>query len=36
MDADAVSGNCVLLRIPNGGQNTEHCNKKEYDISIPI
>jgi len=34
MDADAVSGKCILLRIPNDGHSTEHCNKKECNISI--
>jgi hypothetical protein len=28
MDADAVSENCVLLRIPDDGQSTEHSNNK--------
>jgi hypothetical protein len=27
MDADALSENCVLFRIPDDGQSTEHCNK---------
>jgi len=36
MDADAVSGKCVLWRIPNDGQSTEHCNKNKCNISMPI